>query len=106
MADLRAHYGLPRSCLTDGSLTPRELLGLIEWLPDDSAFAASVLGGPEWRGWNPDRAMLRGIHLFTHAAVSKKPPKPIPLPESSRGETRRVSSVSALPGAVPRRKEQ
>lgn len=96
---------MPRSCLIDGSLTPGELVRLIEWLPDTSAFSAAVMGGPEWMGWGVDRVLRREMHLFTHAAVSKKQPKPFPLPEPSRNRQVKVRSLAALPGAVRRRKE-
>lgn len=102
VADLRAHYGMPRSCLIDGSVTPSELLSLIAWLPDDSAIQAQALGGPQWRGWTTESLMLRGIHLHTLAAVSKDNPKPIDLPDERQVSHRRLSSLSGIPGAVRR----
>lgn len=35
--------------------SPDEIVALIQWLPDNSALAASVRGGREYLGWTWDR---------------------------------------------------
>lgn len=46
----------------DGRWTPREVLALILWLPDDSAFRASAAGGVENIGWTTQTWQLK--HLY------------------------------------------
>lgn len=93
--------------------TPREVVWLLAWLPDDSACAASVAGGRHYRGWGQDRWLAK--YLFdavqTNTVVnvkiaagkkgrSVKPPKPYPGPDEQHKviENRRPKvSVAALP---------
>lgn len=80
-SDFQAEYGLN---LTDVLFcrSPRELLALVEDLQyRDGAFAASLLGGAEFRGWGVDRHMLANLWDLTAVANgvergggSKKPP--------------------------------
>lgn len=46
----------------DGQWTPREVLALIQWLPDDSALRASHAGGTEYIGWSTRTWQLK--HLY------------------------------------------
>lgn len=68
-------------------------MALVVNLPKDGAFYASRLGGPQWRGWNEDRAALAemvdalnvGNHYFLMAnrnpdKPKPKPPRPFPRP--------------------------
>lgn len=82
-------------------MTPTELYALLKWAPQESALAASLRGGVDWVGWTIDTLLLRTIAHATTAAVSKKPPKPPPLPRSKAGKRIKVSQLG---GAVPRRK--
>lgn len=97
--DLRAQYGITADQLIDGSISARELARLIEWLPDTSAMAASMMGGSQWRGWGIDRMINRGVHLHTAAAVAKRKPQPVPLPSRAKSTRTRLAG---LPGAVRR----
>jgi hypothetical protein len=38
--------------------SPREIVDLITWLPDESPLAASLKGGREYLGWTWDRIVL------------------------------------------------
>lgn len=102
LSSLRAEYGITPADLLDGSVSPHELRRLIEWLPDDSALAASVAGGPHMRGWTADRYMFRSMVHAVQQAISKKKVKPFPLPRPYRRGARVVSSLAGMPGAVRR----
>jgi hypothetical protein len=77
---------------------PAYVLDLITQLPDDSAFAASVQGGREFRGWGFDRhvnvAVLDALQALAYIlrAVNgdkkAKPPDPFPRP-GARKQRRR-----------------
>lgn len=93
--------------------TPREVLALFAWLPDDSACAASVAGGRQYRGWGQDRWLAKYLFdaIQTNTVVniklqagkkgkSVKPPKPYPGPEEQNKviESKRPKvSVAQLP---------
>ena len=82
-----------------------ELAALLSWLPDDSALAASIAGGPHLRGWDGSRHLLRMMELNTRRAVSAKPKqaKPVPLPRAVRGARGRVVRLRDLRGSKPAR---
>lgn len=106
LSSLRAEYGLTPADLVSEAITPREIIHLIEWLPDDSALAASVAGGSHLRGWTVDRYLLRALVHAAQSAVSRKKVRPMPLPRAaSRRAVRRVSSLAGMPGAVRRQLE-
>lgn len=102
LSSLRAEYGITPADLLDGSIPLHELRRLIEWLPDDSALAASVAGGPHMRGWTATRFLLRAITHATQTAVSKKKVKLYPLPRPARRGAKVISSLAGMPGAVRR----
>lgn len=74
------------------SMSPRELYALITWLPEDSAFRASLRGGLAHRGWTTDRILIASLleqaqwngYNFIKANSDKKArvtaPKPIQWP--------------------------
>lgn len=84
-----------------GTLAPRRVVDLVEQLPDDSALAASVRGGIQYRAWDVQThllaALVDGVHLaawVTAQANSKQRiarPKPLPRPAAER------PSVAATP---------
>lgn len=45
------------TCLYD-THSPRELVDLLIWLPDDSPLSASIKGGREYLGWTWDRIVM------------------------------------------------
>lgn len=57
VADFQRFYGLrlASAVFGDDGYSPGELLELIGWLPDTSAFHASKHGGREFYGWGADR---------------------------------------------------
>lgn len=85
--------------------SPRIVLALVEDLiyAPNGAFAASLQGGPEFRGWNKDRHMLAELWDATVAGIyvagqSKKKPPTYPRPtkkQQNRG-------LGGLMAAIPR----
>jgi hypothetical protein len=79
---------------------PAYVLDLITQLPDDSAFAASVQGGREFRGWGFDRhvnvAVLDALQALAYIlrAVNgdkkAKPPEPFPRPGTRKPKKART----------------
>lgn len=97
--------------------TPRRVLWLIEWLPETSAFAASVRGGAQHRSW-PLPTVLAAAQLNILAAANYQrgggrgpTPTPIVPPElrrPGRGERHslrdwRARQVAAAVAAAQRR---
>lgn len=89
VADFAAHYGL-RLATVLFEWSPREVLALVEGLPDDGMFAAHHQGGDAWRdylGWGRDRHMradqwdLGAAHAM---AGSKKKPPTYPRPAEKK----------------------
>lgn len=66
--------------------TPEQVVDLIKWLPDDSAFHASLQGGEKFKGWGSDRYLIAYTlemimhldHSFTMVNTDKKNQKNIP----------------------------
>lgn len=96
VSDFRSYHGVWLWDAVD-EVPPRILLALVEELPDYEAFAASIQGGREFRGWGGDRHMLANlwdITALTGGALeskgSKKAPKfPRPGKKKSSGPTMR-----------------
>jgi hypothetical protein len=71
----------------DSGVTPRLLLAYIDALPPDSATAASMRGGPQFRGWNTNAyisaAIVDAISANTYAFITanskRRPEKPKPF---------------------------
>ncbi|GAU66658.1 hypothetical protein SSP35_03_03060 [Streptomyces sp. NBRC 110611] len=63
LADFRRFYGLDLAEALFGSqpVAPSLLLGLVEELPEDSALAAAVRGGPHHRGWTVSAHLLASV---------------------------------------------
>jgi hypothetical protein len=87
-------------------VTPRYVLSLVEQLPTDSAFAASLRGGLEMRGWDPKMFVLAAIVNLLNAAnrqrAGKRTREPLLKPPSRRS-TPTVVTVAELtkrPGAL------
>lgn len=82
----------------ENPFSPRYILALIVWLPNDSAFYASRMGGPQYVGWDPDRYALAAqvdalragnyIALMVNRDPKKgtkpKPPEPFPTPDADK----------------------
>lgn len=58
--DLRT-LGIDVRDLFHGGLSPRYVLHLLRWLPDDSATAAGMQGGPQFRGWGTETHLLASV---------------------------------------------
>jgi len=78
-------------------LSPRRVLWLVEHLPPDSAFRASMQGGNEFRGWTQQTYLLAATVNLLNAAnrqrAGKKTKGPLVKPPSSanRSKVRRVT---------------
>jgi hypothetical protein len=113
--DFRAYLGLNLwDVLFDTS--PRLLLALIEGLPEDSAFVASVRAAapyreadpnaqyePEFRGWTRLHSLLADIfdavNLNTAATGNfKKPPQFEPWPRPKKRRPKRVADIRRMFG--------
>jgi hypothetical protein len=85
VADFLSEYGV-RLVDVLFEWPPREVLALVEGLPDTSVYAAYVAGGSKWqefRGWGKTRHMLADQWDLTlaHAmAGTKKKPTQYPRP--------------------------
>ncbi|BCP36362.1 hypothetical protein MINTMi198_17320 [Mycobacterium intracellulare M.i.198] len=94
--DLKQYYGIDLRDLfsEDKPLSPRWALMHVLHLPIESAFVAQLRGGPEFRGWSPDRYMaarlidLQAIQNWMFLSANRDPdskapemPEPYPLPD-------------------------
>lgn len=82
-------------------LTPRRVLWLVGQLPPDSAFSASVRGGPEFRPWTPELHLLSAVVNLLNAAnrqrAGKRGGKPIVKPPTAqRQKATRVLTVAEI----------
>lgn len=89
-----------RDLWRDGStLTPRLVLWLAGQLPPDSAFAASMQGGTEFRWWTPSNQLLVGTVNQLYAAnqqrAGKRTIKPL-IDSPKRRQKPRVVRVAEL----------
>lgn len=99
-SDLRRFYGVDIRDLFTSVLSPRHVVSLIVWLPDDSALAAAAQGGREHLGWGTDRYMRAAQWNLTAAAAmagSKRQPPTFPTPG------KKAKGVP-LSGLAPKRK--
>ncbi|MFE2912816.1 hypothetical protein [Kitasatospora indigofera] len=81
-----------------GFLSPRRVLDLVEHGPDDSAFAASLRGGPAHRGWTVQTHLIAsvvdGINNTTWAIAQTnsqrrlRPPRPLQRPAARQHRPR------------------
>jgi hypothetical protein len=75
VGDFQAHYGLRLADIVY-VWPPREVLALVEGLPDDGLLAAHQQGGDEhWReflGWGSERHMFANLYDLTVRAAGEK----------------------------------
>jgi len=107
-ADLLHHYRLDlRDELADlmsgtPSSSPCWLLALIEGLPADGAYAASRLGGAEFRGWSRDTSILADVwDILAATAMAGSKKKPPTYPRPGQKEQRTMSILDISPFADP-----
>ena len=108
LADLQHYYRLDlRDVLRPGSgVTARRALALVRQLPPESATAAELRGGPEFRGWGPDRYLTALLidavqaNTFAFVAANSKrkpsPPQPVDRPESRSRRPRGGGGFAAI----------
>ncbi len=87
----------------ESALTPRYVLWLVEWLPDDAAIYASQQGGPKHRGWTVDRHVavttLDVLRWANYQRAEGKGGKPKPIQRPKLGKPkRRTVTVAELNG--------
>lgn len=82
------------------------MLWLVEQLPSDSAFAASVRGGPEMRAWDPMMHVLAAITNLLYVANRQRAGKRtrdmlVKPPTKKTTPTRlSVAELAKRPGAL------
>jgi hypothetical protein len=113
LADFRRFYGIDLAEALYGSqpIAPRLLLALAEELPDESALAAAVRGGPHHRGWTVTAHLMASVidavgeaAWVTAQANSKKRvrrPHRFPRPTSPRRRPVTVAALAERFGAPP-----
>ncbi|MFB7643888.1 hypothetical protein ACFC0S_03170 [Streptomyces sp. NPDC056084] len=111
-ADLQRFYGLDLADIWRGTLTPRRAWTLTEHLPEDSALAAALAGGPEHRGWTLQAHLLAQVvnavrfadanNVRVSGGKVRRDPEPVkpPAPQSARS-ARPVLDLSHHPHAIP-----
>lgn len=97
-----------RDLFREGSrVTPRYVLKLAGQLPDDSAFAASVRGGPEHRPWTLANRMLAAQVNLLHGAnqqrAGKRAKAIVSPPAAKKNQPKRVVTVADI---LARRQKQ
>ena len=90
-ADLQRVYGLDLADIWRGTLAPRRVWTLAEYLPDGSELAASLAGGPEHRGWTLQTYLLAYLlnavrfadahNVRVNGGKLRSEPKPVRTPE-------------------------
>jgi hypothetical protein len=93
-ADLLRFYGMDIHGLTDGSLSPKYVLALLENLPADSALVTAMRGGADFHGWDRHSYLLADVfdavqyltHTFVSANAKKTPKSPEPYPRPGEAE--------------------
>lgn len=92
-----------------GGLTPRYVLGLLEQMGQDTATAAALAGGRQYRGWTTDTYMLAlVVDCLTGANYQRsggKGRKPKPVPRPDKAKSRRVVRVTDILKARRKRGE-
>lgn len=98
--DLRDLWRDPDRQVSQVPVTPRLVLWLVEQLPADSAFAASVQGGGEFRAWPlPTLLMARAVNELSIAnqqRAGRKRPKPVIDPPSKKKAPARVVRIADI----------
>ena len=97
--DLLSEFGIRLAdILFDWS--PREVLALVEVLPESGRFQAHLAGGDQWRdwhGWGVDRHLWANLYdLLSAAHTSKGKPTTYPRPAAKKA-TEGVPLMSMFP---------
>lgn len=81
-------------------ITPRFVLWLVGQLPPESAFGASVRGGPEFRAWTPSLYLQAAIANLLNAAnrqrAGKRSSQPLIKPPTTQRKQTRVLTVAEI----------
>ncbi|MEV7925306.1 hypothetical protein [Kitasatospora sp. NPDC088779] len=93
-ADFQRFYGLDLADVWRGHLSPRRAWALAEHLPEESALAASLAGGPEHRGWTLQTHLLAHLlnavrfadanNVRVNGGKLKRDPEPVKTPSTAR----------------------
>lgn len=113
LADFHRFYGIDLTEALYGTrlMAPRLLLALAEELPDESALAAAVRGGPQHRGWTVNAHLLASVidavgeaAWVTAQANSRKRirrPRRFPRPAAQQRRPVTVAALAERFGAAP-----
>lgn len=90
--------------------SPREVLALVEGLPDTGLFAARLAGGEQWReyiGWGKERHMAADVWDLLVAINTPKGKKPskYPRPEAKKRPPEGVPLMQMFSGLSKRKGE-
>lgn len=108
VSDLRRYYGVNLSdvLVEESGLSPRLVIAYIRNLPIDSATAAALRGGDQFRGWDTQTYLLAAVvdavnqntFAFVSANSKKKPkaPEPIERPEQKTKTNPLASKFAAM----------
>lgn len=81
-------------------MSPRYVLWIVEQLPAQSAFRASLQGGTAFRGWDQTVYLLAAVVNLLNAAnrqrAGKRTRTPLVKPPSSKPKARRVSVAEVI----------
>ncbi|MBH1936498.1 hypothetical protein I5Q34_19825 [Streptomyces sp. AV19] len=93
-----------------GALSPRRAWTLTEHLPEDSALAAALAGGPEHRGWTLQTHLLAQIvnavrfadanNVRVSGGKLRRNPDPVKPPQGRPAGRARMLDLSGHPGAM------
>jgi hypothetical protein len=89
------------------TLTPRLVLKLVGQLPDDSAFAASIRGGPMHRAWDLHNRLIAAQVNLLHGANQQragKKARPLVQPPDAK-KIKRVVTVAEIAARRKAREE-
>lgn len=112
-ADLQRYYGLDFVDLWRGTLSPRRVWQLSEYLPADSSLHAVLAGGLHFREWGTQTQLTAHlINAIRAADVSNvrvnggkaRQPKPIDVPAPGSAQRKRVD-LSKHPLAIKFRED-
>ena len=110
-ADLQRYYGLDLADLWRGTLSPRRVWTLAEYLPEGSALLAALAGGQEYRPWTLEAQLTAALvnavrvadanNVRANGGKVRQNPKPIEPPAPAKQKKRLDLSSHPLAQPIP-----